>query len=283
VIDDDAFVQYPFDNADFNTRALDGYKTFHCMGGIRCVTPATAISLNTSVVKRLRKIPRSKDIAALGHVPVVQFHRQTNTGLRSIVIKDVSDIQDYDNFQSLAISLKQDALWLLGNGLSNEKQAGWSGFMECAVALSKTYVKSKVMPLPFINLPATDSKSIYTALKLAADECRSRSDRFCFVTFDQPLYIIAVDIVAACGPTEELSSVVVRLGGFHLLMSFLGSIGSIMEGSGLEELWATAYAPKTVAHMISGHAYSRAVRAHSLTRLALALSLIKTYLTSIKS
>jgi len=34
VIDDDAFVKYALDNADFNTRTLDGYKTFHCMGGI---------------------------------------------------------------------------------------------------------------------------------------------------------------------------------------------------------------------------------------------------------
>jgi len=35
--------------------------------------------------------------------------------------------------------------------------------------------------------------------------------------------------------------IVVSLGGVHLLMSFMGAIGYIMEGSGLKELWSTIY------------------------------------------
>jgi len=42
------------------------------------------------------------------------------------------------------------------------------------------------------------------------------------LSFDQPLYIKAREIVAASSNTSELSKIVVRLGGFHLLMSFLG-------------------------------------------------------------
>ncbi|XP_034250959.1 uncharacterized protein LOC117651244 [Thrips palmi] len=34
-IEDSAFVQYVFDNADFNIRTLDGLGTFHAMGGVR--------------------------------------------------------------------------------------------------------------------------------------------------------------------------------------------------------------------------------------------------------
>ena len=73
----------------------------------------------------------------------------------------------------------------------------------------------------------------------------------------------AVEIVSAAGEESPLSKVVVRLGGFHLLMSFMGAIGTIMRGSGLEELWATIYA------QTSGHAYYRALRAHFLTQAAL--------------
>lgn len=61
----------------------------------------------------------------------------------------------------------------------------------------------------------------------------------------------------------------VRLRGFHLLMSFLGSIGHIMAESGLAELWERVYAKGSVVHMLTGHAFSRAVRAHTLTLLAL--------------
>lgn len=51
-------------------------------------------------------------------------------------------------------------------------------------------------------------------------------------------------------------TVIVRVGGFHLLMSYLASIGQIMIGSGLSELWETVYAKGSVIHMLSGHAFS---------------------------
>ena len=69
--------------------------------------------------------------------------------------------------------------------------------------------------------------------------------------------------------SQDLKNVIVRLGGFHLLMSYLESIGQIMAGSGLETLWKTVYARGTIVHMLSGHAFSRALRAHILTLVVL--------------
>ena len=57
------------------------------------------------------------------------------------------------------------------------------------------------------------------------------------VTFDQPLYTKAREMVLAAGPHSLLSGAVIRLGGFHLLLSFMGSIGAILTGSGLEAMW----------------------------------------------
>lgn len=48
-----------------------------------------------------------------------------------------------------------------------------------------------------------------------------------------------------------------------------------MKGSGLEELWETVYGKATVAHMISGHAFSRTVRAHILTIAALTILILE--------
>jgi len=50
------------------------------------------------------------------------------------------------------------------------------------------------------------------------------------ITSDKPLFIKAVEIVQSNG-----MKVVCHLGGFHLLMNFLGAIGSIMAGSGLSQ------------------------------------------------
>lgn len=47
-------------------------------------------------------------------------------------------------------------------------------------------------------------------------------------------------------------------------MSFLGSIGTIMAGTGLRDSLELVYASSTVSHMLSGKAYSRAVRGHLL-------------------
>ena len=49
-----------------------------------------------------------------------------------------------------------------------------------------------------------------------------------------------------------------------------------MAGSGLEELLSTAYAPSSVSHMVTGHAYPRALSAPFLTHEASVTILLKT-------
>ena len=135
-----------------------------------------------------------------------------------------------------------------------------------------TYDVSEITTLPFINMDPSDCSTLYTALGYARAQCDKAAQKTCFVTFDQPLYIKATEIVRS---SPELACVVVRLGGFHLLMSLMGAIGYIMSGSGLQELWESVYAKNSVVQMISGHAYNRALRAHFLTLQALASILFK--------
>lgn len=42
-----------------------------------------------------------------------------------------------------------------------------------------------------------------------------------------------------------------------------------MAGSGLQELFSTVFAENTTEHMLTGKAYSKAVRAHMLVQLAI--------------
>ncbi|XP_039283254.1 uncharacterized protein LOC120351138 isoform X2 [Nilaparvata lugens] len=125
-----------------------------------------------------------------------------------------------------------------------------------------------IMAVPFINLDPSNMSTIYTALLFAADQSK-KQNQTCIVTFDQPLFLKAMDIVGASDKDSKISKTVVRLGGFHLLMSYMGAIGKIMEGSGLEDLWGTVYGKATVSHMMNGHAYDRCLRAFTLTVAAL--------------
>ncbi|KAK3924286.1 Leucine--tRNA ligase [Frankliniella fusca] len=149
--------------------------------------------------------------------------------------------------------------------------------MSSAFQAEERYAVSKVIPLPFIHLPPTNPSTIYTTLLHAAQECRKLGQDHCLITFDFPLYIKAVDILHAEPRNAELQGTILRLGGFHLLMSFLGAIGYMMAGSGIEELWQTVYAKNTVKHFMSGHAYSRAVRANFLAFSAISSLLFSAY------
>ena len=60
------------------------------------------------------------------------------------------------------------------------------------------------------------------------------------------------------------------------MMSFMGAIGKIMSGCGLQTMWEQVYVPKSVKHLLDGHAYSRALRAHMLTLAAIISSLLET-------
>ena len=71
---------------------------------------------------------------------------------------------------------------------------------------------------------------IYSTLKFVEVQCK-RQHTTPIITFDQPLWWKAQLIVESEPPGSELRSIILRLGGFHAEMSFLGCIGSIMSGS----------------------------------------------------
>lgn len=103
----------------------------------------------------------------------------------------------------------------------------------------KEYQTSEIIFLPFLNNPPTSYDTIVTAMaESASDNMQGTKQKFIFMTFDQQLYIKAWEILASVDRNNDplhLSTIKLRLAGFNTLMSFLGSIGFIMDGSGLRE------------------------------------------------
>lgn len=89
------------------------------------------------------------------------------------------------------------------------------------------------------------------------------------LSFDQPLFQKATQIILNSDKTSFLKHIVLRLGAIHTEMSFLGSTGYLLSGSALQEVLETVYAPKAVNNMTSGKAVSRALRGHLLVDTAL--------------
>lgn len=262
---DDAFVQFIFDNADHNIKSLDGHGTFHSMGGIKCVTPRRGCD-NTVPINRLKKAPKSEEAGKFGKVPHHHYPFDAKQGLALITVIDLPPSTPLvDLFQASRL----DALWLSAFTLDITPHPGWGGFNQVATEnQSNEFHVSDVVTLPFINLNPSNLSTIYTALNFALKEASRHGRNYCIVTFDQPLFIKAVDIVHAS--SELCDAVIVRLGGLHMTFSFMGADGYIMSGSGIEQLWSTVYAEGSIQQILNGHSYYRALRARVLDAQAIA-------------
>ena len=54
------------------------------------------------------------------------------------------------------------------------------------------------------------------------------------------------------------------LGNFHTIMNFLGTIGTLMENTGLSNILKVVYKEHTAPHMMKGKAISRGLRGHMI-------------------
>ena len=128
--------------------------------------------------------------------------------------------------------------------------------------------------LPIIDLSPSDDTCIYSTLLYIEDQANRLNLPSACVTFDQPLWKKAMEIVIAKG----MSKIVLRLGGFHLLMSTCGSLFQMMKGSGIEEALEQVYGPNAVTHMMSGKAITRALRGLFLIEAALSTKILSNLL-----
>lgn len=266
----DFFLQFIFDNADHNTITIDGYGTFHAIGGIMCVAPFSAVESN-EIIARLNAMPSKEEIGAFGYIVLKNFERGVSLGLNNIIIKDIDIENPIDN--DIQIDFLE-FLWSYGKHRKLLNYPGWSGFMEIYHDHHgpEEFSKSKVILMPFVNATPSSYDTIFTVLVEAVYKCKSVNQKHCVVTFDQPLYWKARKIVScidASNDMHNLRSVIVRLRGFHALMSYYGAIGFIMEGVVLKEAFCKIFAETSTVKALTGHAFSRAFRGHNLIQQAL--------------
>lgn len=221
-------------------------------------------------------MPTAHEIASLKQIEIIPYQCPDISGMKDITFVNTVSL-DCGDAPSLSLPYGT-YLWSKYFGIP--QIPSWRGFMEVLtddeILSSNTRMKeSLIVCVPFINSPPSSLTTLNTSLHYAVSETNKLQQHTTFVTYDQPLYWKARSIVASLAQTT-LKNVVVLLGIFHLLMSYLEAIGFTMEGSGLEELWSVIYAPESVKKMLSGHAFARALRAHILTFTALGIKICGT-------
>ncbi len=147
------------------------------------------------------------------------------------------------------------------------ERPGWLGMMQM-MHKGQHPGKASVLLLPMIDMNPSDMTCINSTLTFVCEQAKQYNITP-VITFDQPLFWKALTIITSETNGSPHRDIVLKLGGFHVQMSFLGSIGHLMAGSGLAELLEIMYAPNAVGHMLSGKAVNRALRGHFLLDTAL--------------
>ena len=108
--------------------------------------------------------------------------------------------------------------------------------------------------LSLTDMNPGDESCIYSTLFYIKDLENQMNIETPSITFDQSSWIKVVIVL-----TKTLA-IVVRLGSFNCLMSFLGSVGACMEGSIQAHLFENVYGKNTVNHIMARKAISKALR-----------------------
>ena len=115
---------------------------------------------------------------------------------------------------------------------------------------------------PIIDGDTNDHSPIYTKLLPCIEKERPN---ILVITSDLPLWLKSVDIIL-----NRNLPVIPRLGGFHLLKSFLGTFGAIFADSGLRDIIVLIYPGEIAADSIlNGNSYDKAIKAHFLIDAAI--------------
>ena len=151
------------------------------------------------------------DIAPNKGIELKQYNSPDVPALARAIMRSVS--------QSILHDYCIDILWICAH-VFNKSCPNWSGYMSSLKINDHPLTKSVITMLPVINLHATDTTALYSLLSFVTDQSSKINVPTPPITFDQPLYVKAYNIVSSMNV-----NIFARLGGFHQLMRFLGSTG----------------------------------------------------------
>lgn len=255
------YIHASIDNFDLNEETIDGKRTTHAM--------ATVVFQKQSAKRLLgdrikgEKYALSEAETDLDFQQILKYNKPKTRPevppLKSPII-------------NRAKSNSTDTLNLVWRFLrwlrENENFLGWTDFHNI---LSKNNISiSTISYLPFLNYPPTDFDTIYTAMVRLVHIAKSLQQEHIIITADLAIYSKAREILWN-NPPELDGHVTLQLGGMHLTMAFLASIGYIFGDAGLASILTETdiFAENSCKLMLEGKQYSRAIRGFTIVADAL--------------
>jgi len=118
------------------------------------VTASSAVQTSSRVPRPMIQ-PTATVVGKFGFIPIVIHDRPKNHGLKRLVIEDVLSLKLRPMDAEFGTTYQW--IWMAGPKSAEEPHMGWSCFMEIAAG-KRSYEKSAVIPLPFVNKDQTPAQ-----------------------------------------------------------------------------------------------------------------------------
>ena len=133
-----------------------------------------------------------------------------------------------------------------------------------------------------INAPVTENSTVQHLLEVSQNAAKEVGQAYTFVTFDLVVAKKAYNIIWQYG--AQYKDVIVRLGVFHTIASYLAALGKLLKGTGFVEIVVESKVcvGGSIDQVLHGRHYNRAMRVHILTLEALERLLFNSFQATYK-
>ncbi len=283
----EVFGTFCWDNSDLQEETLSGHGTTHCTSGIviqqtvdTCsigprATPASLVDITNIQNSSNNNNRRRRSITEKPNI-VMGYPTMPRTGPESLTI-DVDQMTATTPENTAA--QKKDMGWFLAR-LSTEELLfqpredhdqsipGWTAFNRI-LQENAAPRQSTIGYCQTIDASPTEVSTVYTLLKRSLIMANELHQFDCPVVCDLAIFSKMMQIIWQ--RPDEFSRIIPRMGSFHIIGSFLSVIGKRYGDAGLADILTESgvLAAGSVAGVIQGKHYNRAVRMHKLTFEAL--------------
>ncbi|XP_063763531.1 uncharacterized protein LOC134880508 [Eleginops maclovinus] len=266
------FIHFTADNIDILDESLDGKNTFHATQMAAWQRGKKDIELDMLKPSTSRTLVVPDVLENLHHVNV---HSATSKPVFTSHVNKTWFTRPKGDSECVKQAQATDMAFFLRRQ-DSEPKPSWTVFNQSVS--SKEPEQTAVGYLPIVLAPAHEYDTLNTVVK----RCMAISSHFgqehTVITVDQALYCKLMELKWCV--EEYQGKLIPRLGGLHIAMNFLKTIGDHMAGSGLAEVWLESglLGEGAVMLVMSGKAYNKGMRAHKLTLQALWQLLLPTFL-----
>jgi len=170
-------------------------------------------------------------------------------------------------------------LWILCRAFFNNNCTvpDWSGWLSLTCESAIPVHQSRIGYMAPILHPITDFATVKECLDTSMAVSSKVKQEYTMVTMDLAAAKIAYDLIWA--EEDKYRKVLLNLGPFHVMCSYMGAIGKMMCGSGFEDIVVDAglCASGSIDQVMTGRHYNRALRIHQRMLDCLERLLLKSF------